>query len=282
MTRDRRPLPLGFVQLERALSKLGVASRTEARAMIADGRVTVDGRLAHDPAEAVRPERQSIRVDGRRLMRPERVVVMLHKPKGTVTTLRDPEGRPTVYECIRDVPARVLAVGRLDWATTGLLLFTNDSRLAAWLTDPANAVPRLYAATVRGGLGDEAAARAALGLDVDGERLTARIRIRKRSARETHLEVELREGKNREVRRLLAALGHEVTALKRVSFGGLALGRLLPGTWRLVTTDEVRRLATALDDRESRRALPVSPKGPARRPSGSAAGPASKESAPRR
>lgn len=239
MTRSQRSFPPGVVPLDRALSKLGVASRTEARALIASGRVTVDGREVRQVSHAVRPERQAIRLDGRRLARAEQVIIMLNKPRGVVTTLRDPEGRPTVYDFVRDTPVKVLAVGRLDWATSGLLLFTNDSRLAAWLTDPDQAVPRLYMATARGAVTDESVAQCVAGVDVDGERLKARVRVRKRSARETHLAVELREGRNREIRRLFAALGHEVTSLKRVAFGGLTLGRLAPGTWRVVRRDEL-------------------------------------------
>lgn len=234
-----RRYPPGFVSLERALSKLGVATRREARALIAEGRVSVDGRIERDPLRAVRPETQSLRLDGREAERRARLVIAFHKPRGVVTTTHDPEGRPTVYDYLRDVPARVLAVGRLDWASSGLLLCTNDSRLAAWLTDPANAVPRRYVVTVRGALTEDTAARAARGVVVDGERLSARVRVRKRSGRESHLDVELSEGKNREIRRLLGALGHEVTALKRIAFGDVTLGRLAPGEWRVVSADSL-------------------------------------------
>lgn len=231
----------GFVSLERALSKLGAATRAEARALIVEGRVTVEGRVVRDPAHPAQPERQTLRVDRRTIARTTCVLIMLNKPRGTVTTLRDPEGRRTVYDLVKDAPARVLAVGRLDWATSGLLLFTNDSKLAAWLTDPANMLPRVYRVTVRGALSPARAERLGEGLVVDGDRLTAHARVLKQSGRETHLVVTLTEGKNREVRRLFAAVGHEVTSLTRVSFGGLTLGRLPRGAWRVVSPKELER-----------------------------------------
>lgn len=234
----RRP---GEVSLERALSKLGLASRTEARALIREGRVRVDGRPADDPLAPVVPERVRIEIDGRPASRAAPITVLLHKPKGVVTTRSDPEGRPTVYSCLQGLEAHVVPVGRLDAATTGLLLLTNDTRFADWVTDPAHAVPRVYLVTVRGELPDATARRLQEGVEDAGEILAARqVTIRKRSRRETHLVVELTEGKNREIRRMLGAAGHEVTRLKRVSFGGLELGDLEPGQWRVVAPEEIR------------------------------------------
>ena len=233
---------LGQVSLERALSKLGLASRTEARALIRDGRVTVDSRPTSDPLQPVVPETARIAIDGRPAVRARTRTILLHKPRGVVTTRSDPEGRPTVYGCLADLAAHVVPVGRLDAATTGLLLLTNDTRFADWVTDPANAVPRIYLATVRGELADATVQRLEEGIEDGGERLAARsVTLRKRSRRETHLVLELTEGKNREIRRLLAAAGHEVTRLKRVAFGGLELGELPPGKWREVSAEEIRR-----------------------------------------
>ena len=238
---DRRvKRPPGHLSLERALSKLGLASRTEARALIRDGRVRVDGRPATDPLAPVMPERLRIEIDGRLAERPAPVTVLLHKPRGVVTTRSDPEGRPTVYGCLEGLDAHVVPVGRLDAATTGLLLLTNDTRFADWVTDPANAVPRVYLVTVRGELPDAAARRLQEGIEEGGDVLTARrVTVRKRSRRETHLVLELTEGKNREIRRMLGATGHEVSRLKRVSFGGLELGDLQPGQWRRVSPEEI-------------------------------------------
>lgn len=242
---SRRPpssrRPPGTVSLERALSKLGIASRGEARRWIEEGRVAVDGRPAADPLAPVVPERIRITVDGQPSGRAAPLTVLLHKPRGVVTTRSDPEGRPTVYSCLEGIETFLGPVGRLDAATTGLLLLTNDTRLADWLTDPKNAVPRVYLVTVQGEMGDEEARRLEEGVEDGGERLAARsVRVRKRSGRETHLVVDLTEGKNREIRRMLAAVGHGVTRLKRVAFGGLELGDLAPGKWRIVSAEELR------------------------------------------
>jgi 23S rRNA pseudouridine2605 synthase len=229
------------VALARALSKLGIASRVEALRLIAAGRVRLDGRVVRDPLMPVVPERVDVEIDGEAVGRTRSLTVLLHKPRGFVTTSRDPEGRRTVFDLVSVPGSRLVAVGRLDLATTGLLLLTTDTRLAAWLTDPVNRVPRVYLALVRGEVTDEACRRMEAGVAVSGERLRAdTVVVRKRSGRETHLVVTLGEGRNREIRRLLAAGGHEVTRLKRVSFGGLDLGSLEPGKWREVSAAELR------------------------------------------
>lgn len=159
-----------------------------------------------------------------------------------VTTRHDPEGRPSIYDVIGEEASGLVPVGRLDLATSGLLVLTTDTQLADWLTDPANGVPRLYVVTVRGRVGPEELARLEHGVEDRGETLKATaVRLRKASARESHLVVELREGKNREVRRLFRGVGHEVARLKRVSFGGLQLGALAPGKWRAVDAAELHR-----------------------------------------
>ena len=230
------------VPLERALSKLGLATRAEARMLIAEGRVRVNGAPAHDPFMPVIPERIAVAIDGRDVERPARLVIALHKPRGVVTTKRDPEGRRTVYDLLGDLDQHVVPVGRLDYATSGLLLLTNDTRFADWLTDPGNAVSRIYLVTVRGRVTDEEAQRLQAGIVVDGDRLQARRAVvRKASNRESHLVLELSEGKNREIRRLVKAIGHEVTRLRRVQIGGLTLDDLAPGEWRIVNADELDR-----------------------------------------
>lgn len=250
MSERRRP---GFVSLERALSKLGLASRSEARELIRAGRVSVDRATETDPLREVVPERVRIEIDGRPAQRPEPLTVLLHKPRGVVTTRSDPGGRPTVYGCLEGLQDHVVPVGRLDAATSGLLLLTNDTRFADWITDPHNEIPRIYVVTVRGALSDETAHRLDSGIEDAGERLAARsVQIRKRSHRETHLIVELTEGKNREIRRMMAATGHEVTRLKRVSFGGLELGDLAPGRWRTVSDEELRGAFPGAPIRERR------------------------------
>jgi len=217
----------GKVALNRALSKLGVLSRAQATAAIYEGRVRVDGRVVRTPTAAVTPETVRIELDTAPVKRTSWRTVLFHKPRGVMTTRHDPEGRPTVYDVLGSAGSGLVSVGRLDFASSGLLLLTSDTQLANWLTDPVNAIPRLYAVTVRGRVTPETLAR-----------LAARVTLRKVSARESHLLVELREGKNRQVRRMFADVGHEVRALKRVKFGPLELGVLAPGGHREIPRKE--------------------------------------------
>jgi len=230
------------VPLNRALSKLGILSRARATEAILAGRVRVNGKTVTDPAAPVIPERVRIEVDGAPRPRADWRTIVFHKPRGVVTTRRDPEGRLTVFDLLGEDAEGLVAVGRLDLATTGLLLLTTDTRLADWITDPLNHVPRVYAVTVRGRVEDADVERLLSGVSSRGERLTAgEVAVRKASSRESHLMVTLREGRNREVRRLFEAIGHEVMRLKRVRLGTLELGDLGPGKWREVTRAELRR-----------------------------------------
>jgi pseudouridine synthase len=227
---NRPRAPAALVPLNRALSKLGLLSRAQATEAIRAGRVRVEGRIVRDPLCLIVPERTRLVIDGVSQARPGWRTLLFHKPRGVVTTRIDPEGRPTIYEIIGDAARGLIAVGRLDFATSGLLLLTNDTQLANWITDPASGVPRLYAVTVRGRVTEEA-----LG------RVPYRVTLRKASTRESHLTVELCEGRNRQVRRLFGTIGHEVTRLKRVKLGGFELGRLAPGQWREVSAIEATR-----------------------------------------
>lgn len=229
------------VSVERALSKLGLASRSQARQWIIDGRVTIDGAIVTNPSLRIVPERVAIVIDGHRGDRAAPITIALHKPRGYVTTRSDPEGRKTVYDLLDDLPDRVIPVGRLDLATSGLLILTNDTQFANWLTDPASGIDRVYLVTAKGRATDDTSAQLVKGVMVDGERLSAAAAlVRKASMRESHLTVTLREGKNREVRRLLKAAGHPVTQLRRVQFGGIELGTLAPGKWRRIASEELR------------------------------------------
>jgi len=232
----------GAVSLERALSKLGLASRAEARALIRQGRVSVDGRTLINPSLRIEPERVSIAIDGEaRHAFTAPLTIVLHKPRGYLTTRSDPEGRQTIYELLLDLPRRVIPVGRLDLATSGLLILTNDTQFGNWLTDPASEIPRVYLVTVRGEVSDEVLSRLITGVTSGRDRLAAAAAIvRKRSKRESHLTITLTEGKNREIRRLFDAVDHPVTQLRRVQFGGLKLGTLAPGQWREVGAEELR------------------------------------------
>lgn len=239
-TASRRP---GQVSLERALSKLGLASRTVAREWIQAGRVRVNGEVRRLPAYPVNPGKARIEIDGERAQAAEFRALLLHKPRGVVTTRSDEKGRPTVFSTLKlDGPTPNLhAVGRLDWATSGLLILTNNTRLSAWLTDPANGVSRIYLVTVRGEVTPDEIRKIESGIQSEGETLRAeKATLRKASGRESHLTLELREGKNREIRRLLGEIGHEVIRLKRVAYGGLELGELEPGECREVGLPELR------------------------------------------
>lgn len=227
------------VRLDRAISKLGLASRSEARRLISAGKVRVGGRQIVDPATGVVPQHADIRVDGRAAPPCRDRTIVLNKPRGVLVTRRDPQGRPTVFDLLGPGGPTLVPAGRLDMATTGLLVLTTDTQLAEWLTNPANGIIRRYVVTVRGALSEGSANQMTVG--IAGMRAAA-VRVRKRSSRETHLLVELAEGKNREIRRLCEAVGHEVTALKRISFGSLELGDLRPGEWRDVTREEISRL----------------------------------------
>jgi 23S rRNA pseudouridine2605 synthase len=230
------------VALNRALSKLGILSRAQATEAIQAGRVRVHGRIVTNPLQPVVPERVHIVVDGEPKAASEWRTILFHKPRGVVTTRRDPEGRRTIYDVLGDAGKGLVAVGRLDLATSGLLLLTTDTRLADWITDPRHAVPRIYVATVRGNLEVWSVARLTAGIGQGRDRLQAHaVTILKSSPRESRALIELREGKNREVRRLFQAIDRRVTDLKRISLGGLELGVLEPGHWRDVSRAEVGR-----------------------------------------
>jgi len=229
------------VSLARALSKLGMASRAQAAELITQGRVRIDGRVETNPGRFVNPDRTRIQIDGLAHERAPWRMIALNKPRQVVTTRSDPQGRTTVYDLLEDLDTRVVPIGRLDYSSNGLLLFTNDTRLANWLTDPGTKIVRRYVVTVRGELSDEAIRMLEAGVVDRGDTLkAATITLLKRSKRETHAMVELTEGKNREIRRMMQSSGHDVTRLTRVAFGGLELGRLASGKWREVSPQEAR------------------------------------------
>lgn len=245
----RAAKPTGTVPLVRALSKLGLASRTQTAAWIEAGRLAVNGRICRDPNQPVVPERDRFAVDGAELAQQQRTCIALHKPKGYVTTRSDEKGRKTVFDLLPASLQHLHAVGRLDMHTSGLLLLTNDTKLSSYLTAPENAIPREYAVSVDGKVSDATLARVLQGVEDDGETLRAgAVRMRKLSGRESHLFVTLHEGRNRELRRLFKAVGHEVNKLKRLAFGPILLGELESGKYRELTAAEL----AALDDARTR------------------------------
>jgi 23S rRNA pseudouridine2605 synthase len=226
------------------LSKLGLASRTEAAAWVLAGRVAVNGQAVQDPEHPVRQGHDRVTVDGQAVAAAERVVVALNKPRGLVTTVRDEQGRATVYRCFDGADLPWLApVGRLDRASEGLLLFTNDPVLAARITDPATGPTKTYHVQVNAVPDPALLARIAAGAGVDGEHLAAaRVALLRAGGRNAWLEIELDEGRNRHLRRLLGAFELTVLRLVRVAIGGLVLGDLPKGQWRILDDAEVVNL----------------------------------------
>jgi len=224
------------VRLNAYLARAGVASRRGADQLIKSGRVTVDG--APGELNTFVEAANVVRVDGREVGKQALRHLMLNKPRGTITTARDPEGRPTVVDLVGG-DVRVVPVGRLDRDTTGVLLLTNDGPLAHRLAHPRYGVEKTYVAEVQGEPGGDVLQRLAEGIDLDdGPTAPARVTLLTPS----RLELVLHEGRNRQVRRMLEAVGHPVVKLRRSRYAGLGPGRLRPGDWRDLTRDEVRRL----------------------------------------
>ena len=233
--------------LARVLSKRGVCSRTQAARWINEGRVSVDGRVVRDPEHPIAGECE-IRVDGAPLeIQAARIVLMLNKPRGLVTTARDEHGRDTVYACLADPTLPWLApVGRLDKASEGLLLMTNDPVWAARVTDPATGPSKTYHVQVDRIPDDEFMQRVSTGADCEGEWLSATsVQVLRIGAKTAWLQVVLDEGRNRQIRRLLAAFDIGVLRLVRVAIGGLELGDLAKGAWRPVSDDEADALVSS-------------------------------------
>jgi 23S rRNA pseudouridine2605 synthase len=232
------------VSLPRALSKLGLCSRSQGERLVLDGRVRVDGRVVRDPAHRVDPARARLTVDDAAVRAERKVYLALNKPRGLVTTRDDPQGRPTVYACLADASLPFVSpVGRLDRASEGLLLFTNDTRWAQRLLDPASHVDKTYHVQIDRLPDDALLARLRAGVDDDGERLAVKAaRVLRAGTRTGWLEIVLDEGRNRHIRRLLGALGAEVLRLVRVAVGPVALGDLAKGAVRELTAAERRAL----------------------------------------
>lgn len=236
------------VTVARALSKLGFCSRTQAEALVLAGRVTVDGRKTTQLETWVDLATSKIAVDGKPIAAETFVYYMLNKPRGLVTTRHDPQGRPTVYDCLKHLDhAHLSPVGRLDKASEGLLLFTNDTEFAQALLDPETHVPKTYHVQIDRLVAPEKLAAFKNGVEHDGDMLQARrANILREGDRNAWLEIELDEGKNRQIRRMLETLDIEVLRLVRVAIGELPLGELPKGEIRPLTDDEVQMLRNAI------------------------------------
>ena len=230
--------------LARTLSRRGLCSRAEAARWIRAGRVRVDGRVVRDPDFPIPGGRGRIEVDGLEAVPARRHYIALNKPRGLVTTARDERGRDTVYRCLEGAALPWLGpVGRLDKASEGLLLLSNDPAWAAAITDPDTGPAKVYHVQVSPIPGEAALAAMSDGVEAGGERLAARsARLLRAGSRNAWLEVALDEGRNRHIRRLLAALGIDVLRLVRVAIGPLRLGTLPKGGWRELSPAEVAML----------------------------------------
>ena len=234
-------------RLQKIISAAGIASRRKAEQLIAGGLVSVNGQTVTELGSKADPEHDHIRVNGKLLHGPERhVYLLMNKPKGYVTTLRDPERRPTVMDLLHGVGARVYPVGRLDYASEGLLLLSNDGEFANRLMKAASHVPKTYMVKVSGNPPGEGLARLREGIYVPSDRgkrvktLPAKIRVIRESANPWY-EVTLIEGKNRQIRRMFEEIGHHVEKIKRVRYGPLELD-VHPGKFRKLTPEEVAKL----------------------------------------
>lgn len=247
---ERRPIKT----LDRVISKAGLGSRAEARQWIGAGRVRVNGQVVQTPDHWVDLERDHVTLDGKPL-RPEKLVyLLLYKPKGYLTTYKDPEGRPTVYDLLADVGQWVFPVGRLDLDSSGLLLMTNHTQFAERVTNPDYKTPKTYQLKAATLLTDEQLERLRSGVMLkDGPTAPAAVRRLRDSGKRTHLEMTITEGRNRQVRRMLEAVQSGVLKLVRTAIGPISIGTLPIGHWRALTREELAALGARPSPRSGRK-----------------------------
>lgn len=225
------------------ISKAGLGSRTEARSWIHAGKVQVNGRVVQNPDHWVDMERDRVKFDGKPLERRDRIYLLLYKPTGYLTTYKDPEGRKTVYDLLEDVDTFVSPVGRLDMDTSGLLILTNDTQFAERIMNPDFHVPKTYLVKASALLSEEQLEQLRRGVELsDGPTRPAVVRRVRDQGKYTHFEITLTEGRNRQVRRMVEAVGAHVLKLVRVKIGEIGIGELPIGQWRLLTRGELTGL----------------------------------------
>jgi 23S rRNA pseudouridine2605 synthase len=235
-------------RLQKFMAEAGVASRRACEELIRQGRVTVNGETA-SLGRSVEPEQDRVELDGKPVQKEQRrTVILLYKPRGVVSTSSDPEGRRTVQDYFREIPERLYNVGRLDLNSEGLLLMTNDGALANRLTHPRYGVEKTYYAVCDGRLTASEAAKLTNGIELeDGVTAPARVdAVRTTQRGDTSFLITIHEGRNRQIRRMLEAVGHRTLRLKRERFGPLSLGTLAPGEWRKLSDEEIKKLENAL------------------------------------
>jgi pseudouridine synthase len=229
--------------LERVFSKLGAGSRTEARSWIGNGRVRVNGKIVLNPDHWVDLGKDRITLDGKPLKLTQKIYILLYKPKGYVVSYGDPDGRPTVYDLVKDVGQWLSPVGRLDLDTSGLLILTNDTQFAERITNPEHKVPKTYQIKASTLLTDNQIDLLRKGVELsDGPTRPAKVERLRDSGKYTHLEMTITEGRNRQVRRMLEAVDSKVLKLVRIAIGGVRIGQLPVGQWRPLTPEELQLL----------------------------------------
>ena len=227
-------------RLQKVLAQAGIASRRAAEQIILAGRVRVDGKIVRELGTQVDPRTSRVEVDGNKIVAEKQIYIVLHKPRGVVCTLSDPEGRPTIAELIKDAGARVVPVGRLDFHTSGALICTNDGDFAQGLAHPKKHVPKVYVAKVQGAVDDEGLDKFSERIVIDGRPTQpAQVKRLRFEGDKTWLEITLSEGRNRQVRRLGEATGFPVMRLARISHAGVTSEDLRPGQWRPLSLDEL-------------------------------------------
>lgn len=230
-------------RLQKIIARAGVTSRRAAEELILAGRVRVNGRVVRELGTKADGDQDRIEVDGRRLVAEPFVYLILHKPRGVVSTLDDPEGRPTVRDLVRGVRSRVYPIGRLDFNTSGVLLLTNDGAFYDGLLHPKRKVPKTYIVKLAGEMSDEDIQRWRDGVDLaDGRTAPAEVALLRYERGKTWLEVTLFEGRNQQIRRMGEATGFPVMRLARAGFAGVTAEGLRPGSWRELSADELIEL----------------------------------------
>ncbi len=234
------------VRLQKFMSECGVASRRKSEELIESGKVRVNGAVA-SLGDKINPKKDTVTVSGKKIVKQkEHKYIMLHKPRGFITTMSDEMERKCVAQLISDVPQRVYPVGRLDRDSEGLLLFTNDGEFANALTHPKKHVSKTYRVTVRPGITDEQLSAITEGIIIDDRKTApAEVRVVTKEENRVVLEIILYEGRNRQIRKMCEQLGLEVARLKRTAIGSVKLGMLKQGDWRELSEDEVRKLMLA-------------------------------------
>jgi 23S rRNA pseudouridine2605 synthase len=230
-------------RLQKILARAGVASRRAAERLIAAGRVRVNGRVVTELGTKADPRKDRVEVDGKRLVAEDLVYMVLHKPRGYVTTLSDPEGRPTIADLVRGAPARVFPVGRLDFNTSGALLLTNDGDFSDALLHPREDVPKTYVVKLNRQMQERDMERWRKGVKLeDGRTKPAKVSLIRHEDGKTWIEVTITEGRNQQIRRMAEATGFRVMRLARTSFAGITHDELRPGQWRMLEYDELLKL----------------------------------------